>query len=79
MALTVKNNRPEGYRLVRLIDSINDNPLELTMGATNDGRISLHLEDRDAGTMSDSLILETTELQAALAVLNVERGVFIED
>lgn len=75
MALTIKRD----MRIVRLLDSVNDNPLELTMGAAEEGRIALHIEDRDAGTMTDSLVLDVAELRAALALLDVPRGHYIED
>lgn len=75
MALTIKKD----MQLVRLIDSENDNPLELTLAAAGVGKVSLHVEDRDAGTMTQSLVLDAAELRAALALLDTPRQHFIED
>lgn len=75
MALTIKKGLP----LVRLIDSVQDNPLELTIGRVAEGRVSLHLEDRDTGTMTDSLVLDLAELQAGLALLSLPISHYIED
>lgn len=75
MALTIKNE----MKLVCLIDSINDNPLELTIGAADEGRVTLHLEDRDTGTMTDTLTIDTDELRAGLAILTTNRPYYIED
>lgn len=75
MALTIKRD----MRLVRLIDSIDDNPLELTIGRVATGRVSLHLEDRDAGTMTGPLTLNVDELRAGLALLDMSPAYYIED
>jgi hypothetical protein len=75
MALTVKDDID--LPLVRLIDSRDDNPLELTMGATGTGRIALYLEDRDAGTSTEPLVLDAAELRAALALLDLPH-VYVE-
>ena len=75
MAITIKRD----MRLVRLVDSVNDNPLELTIGRATKDRVTLHLEDRDAGTMTDTLVLNADELQTALALLSQDREHYIED
>ena len=75
MALTIHSE----VRLVRLIDSVNDNPLELTLGLASDGRISVQLEDRDSGQATRQLHLDIDELVAGLALLEMKRPPYIEE
>lgn len=52
--------------VVRLYDSVRDNPLEVTVGRHGDN-VVLVVEDRDAGTQ-ESITLDEAQLQAALAL-----------
>lgn len=76
MALTIKKD----MQLVRLIDSASDNPLELTIAATlAEGRVTVLMEDRDAGTQTGVLTLDVDELLAGVALVTTKRQHYIED
>jgi hypothetical protein len=63
-----------------LTDSERDNPLELTISTSGTpGRVTLHLEDRDAGTSTNPLVLNMEELRAALALVTLPQMHYVED
>lgn len=61
------------YRLCRLYDQTKDNPAELTVGVDRDGEhVALLMIDRDDGNTELEIVVRRDELQAALAMTQVD-------
>lgn len=57
----------------RILDSENDNPIELNVGYAEAGFVSIGLENKDNGSDEMWIKVDVRDLRAALAVIDVPR------
>jgi hypothetical protein len=56
------------HNVARMVDGVDDNPNELSIGRTADGRVAVGIVDRDSGSAELWINVCEEDLLAALAV-----------